>query len=286
MISARWLLFAIGGTIVAAALCGWCALCLLFWQGSWQLLYQPRAAVTHTPSGAGMAFDPVAFAATESGDTQLKGWWIPATQGAPFSRFTLLVLHGATGNVGDTVDSLTRFDAAGLNILAFDYRGYGQSQFVRPSEAHLRQDAESAIAYLVATRHIDARSIVLDGSGLGANLALEIGVAHPELAGVVLESPALRPMDAVFNDARARLVPAWLLVHDRYDLNAVAANVRIPVLWFELNSSDRRNGLSDEPRAYRDIASPKTLVWLDPTLNMSKDFAQALSRWLDELPRQ
>jgi hypothetical protein len=116
-------------------------------------------------------------------------------------------------------------------------------------------------------------------------LALEVGAAHPELAGVILESPARAPMDSVFNDARARLVPARLLVHDRYDLNAAAANVRIPVLWFELNSSDRRNGSTDELHGYRDIASRKTLVQLDPTFNMSKDFAQALSRWLDELPQ-
>ncbi len=39
-------------------------------------------------------------------------------------------------------------------------------------------------------------------------------------------------MSAVFSDARARLVPARLLVRDRYDLNAAAANVRVPVLWF------------------------------------------------------
>ena len=84
------------------------------------------------------------------------------------------------------VDALARLHAVGVNVLAFDYRGYGQSAFVRPSEADLRQDAEWAFQYLSETRHIDRGAIVLDGEGLGANLALEVASAHPELAGVVL----------------------------------------------------------------------------------------------------
>jgi hypothetical protein len=284
-ISARWLLWAISGTIAAAVLCAWFVLCLLFWQGSWQLLYHPASQVTHTPADAGMAFDPIAFAANEAGEPQLKGWWIPTAHGGHFSRFTVLVLHGQTGNLSDIVDNLAHTHAAGVNIFAFDYRGYGQSRFVRPSEAHWRQDADAAIAYLIATRHIDAGAIVLDGSGLGANLALEVAAAHPELAGVILESPLPTPMDSMFGDARARLVPAQLLVPDRYDLDAAAAKVRISVLWFELNTQDAHNSLNDEPIAYREIANRKTIVWLNPALNLTKDFAGALSRFLDELPR-
>ena len=157
---------------------------------------------------------------------------------------------GKTGNLSDTVDSLARLHAAGVNVLAFDYRGYGQSQFARPSEAHWREDAGWAIEYLTATRHIDPATIVLDGDGLGANLALEMAAAHAELAGVVMDSPLQTPMDAIFNDARAHLVPAHLLVRDRYDLNAAASAVRVPVLWFE-----RENGPGQaarkEPRLIR-----------------------------------
>ncbi len=114
---------------------------------------------------------------------RLKGWWIPAATDAKFARLTVLYLHGQDGNMGDTVDALARLHAAGVNVLAFDYRGYGQSQFVRPSEAHWRQDAEWAIEYLTGTRHVAPGTIVLDGTGLGANLALEEAAAHPELAG-------------------------------------------------------------------------------------------------------
>jgi pimeloyl-ACP methyl ester carboxylesterase len=285
LVSGRWLISAALTTIAAAALCTWIVLCLLFWQGNWQLLYHPVAAITLTPSAAGLQFEPVAFAVTDEGIPRLKGWWIPAAPDAVQNRYTVLFFHGPNGNLSNSIDSLARLNAVGVNVLAFDYRGYGQSEYARPSETHWRQDAESAIQYLIGTRHINAGSIVLDGEGLGANLALEVAAAHPELAGVVVESPAVSPMDAVFEDARAKMVPARLLVRDRFDLAAVAKGSRIPVLWFEWNARNGRTGFNEEPAIYKEITSQKALVWLNPQFNGTKDFEDALSRFLDELPR-
>jgi uncharacterized protein len=282
-VSGPWLLGAIALTIGAAVFCAWCAFCLLFWQGSWQLLYHPAAAVTRTPASAGLAFDAVGFATTDAGTPRLAGWWIAAAPDAKFARLTVLYLHGQDGNLGDTVDALARLHAAGVNVLAFDYRGYGQSQFVRPSEVHLRQDAEWAIQYLTGTRHVAPQAIVLDGTGLGANLALEEAAVHPELAGLIVESPIADPASAIFSDARARMVPARLLVRDRYDLNEAAANVRVPVLWFAPDSQSRA-GAPLEPAAYEKIVVRKMLVWLSPSGDLNKQTANALSRWLDELP--
>jgi pimeloyl-ACP methyl ester carboxylesterase len=277
-VSGRWLLGAVVLTIVAAVFCAWCALCLLFWQGSWQLLYHPASVVARTPSTAGLAFDAVGFAATDAGTPRLAGWWIPAAPDAKLARLTVLFLHGQDGNLGDTVDSFARLHGAGVNVLAFDYRGYGQSQFVRPSEARWRQDAEWAIEYLTGTRHVAAGAIVLDGTGLGANLALEEAAAHPELAGVIVEMPTAEPLNSIFIDPRARLVPVRLLVRDRYDLNAAAAGVRVPVLWFQRRMQD------EESMAFAKVASQKMIVWITPEGDTNKQVANALARWLDELP--
>lgn len=280
----RWLLGAVALTIGAAVFCAWCALCLLFWQGGWQLLYHPAAAIARTPASTGLAFDAVGFAASDAGTPRLAGWWIAAAPEAKFARLTVLFLHGQDGNLGDTVDALARLHAAGVNVLAFDYRGYGQNQFVRPSEAHWRQDTEWAIEYLTGTRHIAPGAIVLDGTALGANLALEEAAAHPELAGVIVERPLPDPMNAVFSDARARMVPAHLLVRDRYDLNTAAANVRVPVLWFAWDPRSAAGVLPHEPWPYEKIEGRKMLVWLSPSGGLNKQIADALARWLDELP--
>jgi uncharacterized protein len=283
LVSGRWLLAAMCVTIAAAALCGWLGLCLLFWQGGWQLLYHPAAAVTRTPASVGLAFDPVAFAVTDTGVPRLKGWWIPEPQGTRLARFTVVYLHGQDGNLGDTVDALVRLHGVGVNVLAFDYRGYGASQFVRPSEAHWRQDADWAVDYLTGTRQIEAGTIVLDGAGLGANLALEVAAEHPELAGVVVDSPIDDPAGAILNDARARLVPARLLVRDRFDLDAATAADRVPVLWFQRANATNQVDATQQPETYKRIAAHKMLVWLNPEGDENRLAADAMSRWLDGL---
>lgn len=278
-VSARWLLSAIAIVIPAAAFCAWAVLCLLFWQGGWQLLYHPTSTITRTPGNLGLPFDPVGFAPTDTGAPQLQGWWIPS----PTARYIVLFLHGQDGNLSDTLDDLSRLHAANVNILAFDYRGYGQSFFVHPSEARMRQDTESALSYLTATRHIDPHTIVLDGTALGANLALEVAAAHPELAGVVLENPISSPMNAIFADPRARLVPAHLLVSDRFDLAPPAAALRIPSLWFVATPSSGHNESSESAKAFQKITSPKMRVWIAPSSSAKNELAGTVTRWLDEL---
>lgn len=279
VVPVRWLATALGIVALAAVACAWGTLCLVFWQGSWQLLYHPAAAVTRTPADAGMPFQPVRFAPGNDGEPQLHGWWIPRGAGA---RYTAIYLHGANGNLGNTVDALMPLYGAGLNVFAFDYRGYGASQPAHPSQARWRQGAESAIAYLTGTRHIPANALILVGQGLGANLALEMAAIHPELAGVVLDQPLQNPMDPVFSDPRAKLVPAHALVSDRFDLNGPAAELRIPLLWIQ-NTPAHGQSRQDQPAPYRSATARKTLVWLASSPDPVKVFYTALTRWLDDL---
>ena len=271
-VSARWLVSAICIVLAAAIVCTWGTICLMFWQGSWQLLYHPTASISRTPASAGIAFDDVEFGSSPAGMPQLKGWWVPAGSQA---RYTAIFLHGATGNLSDTIDALARLHAAGVDVLAFDYRGYGQSAFARPSEERLRQDAEAATLYLADTRHVSPSSLVLVGNGLGANLALQLASAHSELAGVVLEEPLEAPMDAIFRDPRARLVPARLLVNDSWDAKAAAAKLRIPSLWFF-----RQDG---KPAWFESVTSRKIGVWLANPATAHRDYEKALTRWLVDL---
>jgi uncharacterized protein len=277
-VSPRWLLLAMGLTVAAAAICAWATLCLLFWQGSWQLLYHPRYAVTRTPASAGMPFNAIRFAATETGQLRLEGWWIPAAANARFTRYTVIYLHGQNGNLSDTVDALAALHNIGVNVLAFDYRGYGRSEFAHPSESRWRTDAAWALDYLTGTRHVDPHTIVLAGDGLGANLAIELAGAHPELAGVVAQEPLANAASAIFNDPRARLVPARLLVRDRWNLSEAVAELRVPSLWLLAGN----NGA--EPEAIGRISAPKSVVWLGAGGAAEKNHADALARWLNQLP--
>jgi len=288
VVDGRWLIKALVWSLLGAAFCAWAVLCLLFWQGSWQLLYHPKTTIARTPASIGLAFEPVGFAATESGVQRLQGWWIPAPPAAQFARYTVLYLHGQDENLGDTIDALAHLQAVGVNVLAFDYRGYGQSQFARPSEANWLEDAAWALQYLRDTRHIDSRAIILDGSGLGANLALEFAGKHPELVGVVVESPVIGPMNALFSDPRASMVPARLLMRDCFDLVAAARALRTPSLWLIPVRNSSGGSMSTPPQAFDQVTGLKKLVWLHTEANSltSPDatHAQALSQWLRGLP--
>ena len=279
-VSPRWIVSALLIVFLAAAVCVWAAFCLMFWQGSWQLLYHPRAAVTRTPAGVGIPFDEIGFAATEAGIPQLHGWWIPAASSA---HITVLFCHGADGNLANAIPELARLHAAGLNVFAFDYRGYGMSRFTHPSEKTWKQDAESALAYLTGTRHLAARSIVIAGSDLGADLALEFAAAHPELAGVVIDDLQPQPAAAIFQDPRARIVPAHWLVDDQWDLDAPASRLRIPSLWFCRLHACSSGGKSQTPAAFQLTQSPRMIVWLTAPTSEAKDESDALSRWIGSL---
>jgi uncharacterized protein len=282
-IPARWLLSAVGLVLLGAALGVWATLCLTFWQGSWQLLYHPASAVTQTPASAGIAFDRIAFGSSETGIAQLQGWWCKAVRP---NGYTTIYFHDAKGNLGDTVQALAPLHAAGFDVFAFDYRGYGQSQFAHPSEAHWKQDAESSINYLIQTRHVAPEAVVVAGRGLGADLALEIAAAHPEFAGVIVESPISDPAAALFGDPRARLVPAHWLVADRWDLNRPAVELKIPSLWFCRSQSCGLDRDHNEPAIFQAVSSPKVLVRLAASGDTQAVVADELSQWTADLNKR
>ena len=298
-VSPRWLAAAAAVAFIAALVCAWLTLCLLFWQGSWQLLYHPAATITRTPASSGIPYEPVKFAVTETGATQLTGWWIPDSS----ARLTVLLLHGANGNLSDTVDTIAALHRQHLSIFAVDYRGYGQSAPGKPSEKQLRQDAEWALSWLTITRNIPAQNILLYGTGLGANLAAELAAepasVHSKLAGVILDQPSAQIMAPVFDDPRSHLVPAHWLVQDRYDLFASTGALDMPSLWLLPQAKSGNAGstswedkygtggakqskIGAASDAYTRARGQKSAAWLKPPVATDPHFGETLRRWLDD----
>jgi pimeloyl-ACP methyl ester carboxylesterase len=280
-VSPRWLAGAAAVAILAALTCAWLTLCLLYWQGSWQLLYHPKAAISSTPASLGIPYEPIHFAVTETGTTQLTGWWIPDPEG----KRTVLLLHGAYGNLSDTLNTIAQLHRQHLSIFAIDYRGYGQSLPAKPTEKSLHQDAEWALSWLTITRNLPAESILVYGTGLGANLAAELASEpasiHSQLAGAILDQPSDQIMAPVFNDPRSHIVPAHWLVKDRYDLTAAATKLQIPSLW--LFSESKSSQSSPANKSYQATPTQKSSAWLKPPIATDPHFAEILRRWLDDL---
>ena len=271
----RWLLRALALTLLVVIACAWLLFCFLFWQGSWQLLYHPSRVVQATPSDKHLPYQWIHFDASETGITQLTAWWIPSDDSLP--RSAILVLHGADGNLSDTLPLDAWLHSQHQSIFVLDYRGYGKSASGRPSDAQLTADATRAVRWLVDTKHIPRGAIIVWGTGLGAEIATRLATDSSEIAGGVLEDPIEHPLDRILNDPRSHLVPAHLLLRDHYDLTRDASRIAVPSLWLLPQSSPR-------PQAYNQVSAPKTAVWLRMPLAQDPDSADAFNRWLDGLP--
>jgi len=253
--SARWMAGAVVGTLLFAVLCVYITFCLLFWQGQWQLVFKPSRTVSVSPAAAGLRYDEIQFDATETGVLQLHGWWIPADGPPPFAAETLLLLHDGAGSLSSTLPQLQALHALGLNLFAFDYRGFGKSVNMHPSERSTYEDADAAWRYLTETRHLDPGTIVLDGVGLGAAIAAETARRHPGTPGLILEQPRPPVLESLQFDPQMRLLPVRLLFHDRFDPAETLAHLRTPKLFvYSKSDADRYYGKAADPKQKATLA--------------------------------
>ncbi len=248
--SGRWILGALAGTLLLAVFCVYITFCLLFWQGQWQLVFKPSLTITTTPASLNLKYDEIRFDATETGVLQLYGWWIPTQTRAPGSAATLLFMHDGSGSLSDTLPQLQTLHDLGLNIFAFDYRGFGRSINIHPSEKSTYEDAEAAWRYLTETRHLSAASVVIDGAGLGAAIATETARRHPQAPALILEEPRPPVLDSLQLDHSMHLLPIRLLFHDRFDPASTLASLRTPKLLLYPTGDTAR-------RYYDQAADPK-----------------------------
>ncbi len=189
-----------------------------------RFLYHPDRLVARTPRDVGLAYDDATFPAADG--TRLHGWWVPA-EGA---RLTVVWCHGNAGNISGRVGNLALLHRRlGVNVLLFDYRGYGRSDGTLSDldERATSADVEGARAF--ARSRPDARGtrLVLFGRSLGAAVALAEAVRDPP-DGLVLESP----FTSVAAMARGilPLVPWGLVLSSRYDSLRRVGALRAPLL--------------------------------------------------------
>lgn len=270
-----WLLKALAGTVIVASICGYLTFCFLFYQGQWQLILRPTRASNNPSTVAGAPYQIVHFGPDESAIPQLVGWWIPSTSEGPYARRTILFLAGSEGSIADAIPTLSALHNMGINVFAFDYRGYGQSAQTHPNQKNMARDAESAWKYLTTSRTIASQQIIPYGCGVGASLAVSLAQNHSEIPAIILDAPRGDLLDAAIRDRRSHLLPVRLLFHERFPLAEPLSKLRTPKLLLSRASSP------DD--AFRSAAAPKLTVELPTPSNLP--YFQSLTRFLDEIPR-
>jgi uncharacterized protein len=162
----------------------------------------------------------------------LVGWLMA---GDDASRW-ILIFHGNAGNIADggRPDHYGRLRALGLNVLTFDYRGYGESDGV-PTEVGLYRDADAAFRFLLDSLQVPADRIWIFGHSLGSAVAVDLA-SRVEAAGLILEGAFTSAPDV----ARYAypFVPVGSLMHNRFASDEKIGRAQMPKLF--LHSEDDR----------------------------------------------
>lgn len=159
-----------------------------------------------------------------NGDT-VNAWYHAAAPDAA----TVLFLHGARRNLNGSQHRIERLTGLGLNVLAIDYRGFGRSTPLLPSEETALEDARAALDELMR-RQPDASKRFVYGYSLGGAMAIALAAERDGIAGVIVESSFTSISDLV-RGTRWGWVPfVSAAVTQEFDSRARIGRVNEPLL--------------------------------------------------------
>ena len=153
---------------------------------------------------------------------------------------TLVFFHGNAGNIGLRLpNAVQMYQHLGCNILMVEYRGFGDSDTVTPSEAGLKLDAEASLRFLHDHAQIDKTQIFLFGRSLGGAVAFHLA-QHAEqnsmdLAGIIVENTFLS-IGLMVDHLMPLVAPVkGLVLRIGWNSFQIAPTLRTPILYLAGN---------------------------------------------------
>lgn len=187
-------------------------------------LFEPQRepVISWNPEDYGIPRERTEVLSFETDDGELLyGWYCRAKN--PIA--SALYCHGNTGNLSNTAHVMPHLLDAGINVLLFDYRGFGRSSG-SPSLSGIIDDGVTAarLHEKIRPKHIPS---ILYGYSLGGAIAAQIIRRHP-FDGLILQSTFTNLPDI----ARVTFprVPLHLVSGRLFDTLEVVRNLTIPAL--------------------------------------------------------
>jgi fermentation-respiration switch protein FrsA (DUF1100 family) len=249
---------------------------LIYFPGSQRKLLPP-------PSYLGLPVQRVEFP-TDDGLT-IVSWVIPASENS--SGLWLLICHGNAGNLSEfgRPAHYAGLRQLGFNLLAFDYRGYGESEGI-PTEEGLYSDARAAYRYLRETLGVPADRIVVFGHSLGSAVAVDL-VSRASAAGLIVEGALTSAIER--GQELYPFIPVRWIAASRYSSIEKISKVVVPKLFLHAKG-DEVIPVAHGRRLYEAAPPPKAFVELEgghgDTFDVdSANYFGSIARFLEELPK-
>ncbi len=234
--------------------CSYAALLVLLKLNESRLLYfpGPPGPLVPPPPALGLPVERAEFRTADG--LRLVSWVIPPEDPG---AFWLLICHGNGGNISDAGRPYhyAGLRALGLGLLAFDYRGYGESEGT-PTEEGLYLDAEAAYRFLRDSLGVPPGRIVLFGHSLGSAVAVELARRAPA-AGIVLDGALTSVQDRA--QELYRIVPVRWLATSRYASREKIGELRLPKLFLHAER-DEVIPISHGRRLFAAALEPKRFI--------------------------
>lgn len=217
-------------------------LCGLVYSKQASLIFFPLTDVRITPKDYGMPYEDW-HVKSEDG-TALHGWAVPSHPDAPW----VLHCHGNGGNISHRIDVIRILRRLGLNVVVFDYRGYGKSGGSLPTERQLIEDGEAFRAKIPQDK-----PLILYGESLGGGVAAALA-AQKEPQVLVLQST----FSSLVNRAAEAypFLPVRQLSRYRLDTLNVVKILKCPKLIMH-GRTDEVIGYHHGQKLYQEAAEPK-----------------------------
>ncbi len=157
---------------------------------------------THTPAEYGLNYEQVEFKTKDR--LTLRGVWIPASG----SDKAIIFLHGHDSSHDFDIYRVPALQAAGFNVLMFDFRAHGRSDGKMKTFGYKeRWDVQAAIELI---RKLGMQHIGIYGTSYGGMAAMLSVPICPEVEAVISDGGPGSLMTGATAWAMERRLPKWL----------------------------------------------------------------------------
>lgn len=192
----------------------------------------------------------------DSDGNTLYGYWVQSNGRRP--GLTLLYCHGNKKSLDEYWDRVMMLYELGINLLIFDYRGFGRSDG-EPDEAGLFADGEAAWEFLQEEKAMLPDSLILYGYSLGNVVSIHLAAEVVDPLCMIAEAP-FASATSLAQGSVAFGLPAGWLTEGNYDNASTIERITTPYLHFHGARDDLVRFRDNGQVVYNHAPQPKELI--------------------------